>query len=143
VTFDERREHAIQRFRDEIRWYRGHARRARLLGRSAQIAIVVLAGLTPILELFYHGSWVALFAALAALTASIAAIWGWHGNWIRWASTAESLTSELLKYETRTTPPYAARVDDDEALSAFVVRMEEIRLGETSAWAATEAKAGA
>ena len=67
-------------------------------------------------------------------------IWDWRTDWIRFEGKSERLKSELVKYETRTTDPYAPSLPDDEALSAFVGAVEALAVGETDAWAAKEAK---
>jgi len=58
VTFDERREIALTRCREQIRWYDGRGRAARVLWRVSTFAVVVLAGITPLVHLVGARGWV-------------------------------------------------------------------------------------
>jgi hypothetical protein len=53
---------------------------------------------------------------------------------VRFASTAEALKSELIKFETRTSPAYRHEVTDDVAIDNFVQAVEALVLSETSGW---------
>lgn len=141
MTFDERRDIALARCREQIRWYDSRGRTARVLWRVSTVAVVVLAGITPLVHLVGARGWIeALPASVAALIAAVVAIWDWRTDWIRFKGTSERLKSELVKYETRTTDAYAASLPDEDALGAFVGAVEVLGVGETDAWAAKEAK---
>jgi hypothetical protein len=46
----------------------------------------------------------------------------------------EALKSERVQYDTRTPASYGPELDQDEALSRFVRRIEEISMTEVSEW---------
>ena len=105
---------ALKRCAEQIGWYERHAGRARLLYRTFQSAVVVLAGLTPVLALGEKGPELVqvLPAALASVFAAIVGLWSWQENWVRFAATAEALKSELVKFQTRTGEAYGASLDE-------------------------------
>jgi hypothetical protein len=132
VRFEKALEYCV----NNIRWYEDHAGRARLLHRTFQSAVVVLAGLSPILVLWSDipGVVQALPAALAAIVAGISGFWRWQENWIRFSHTAETLKGERIAFETRTTEAYSANLRDQQLLDNFVTRVRSVVLSETLQW---------
>jgi hypothetical protein len=119
-----------------IDWYERHGRANRRMWKFFQGATVVLGATTPLM-LLVDGlpKVVAAFpSALASLSAALIAIFGWRDNWGMFASTAEQLKFELLKYRNRATKPYKNELDDNEALANFVERVESLVSLETDSW---------
>ena len=124
-----RYETALKRCVEQIGWYERHARRARVFYRTFQSAVVVLAGLTPVLALWEKAPELVqvLPAAIASIAAAIIGLWSWQENWVRFAATAEALKSELLRLQTRTSEAYEIRLDEETVLDNFVARIKAWR----------------
>ena len=135
-----RYETALKRCAEQIGWYERHAGRARRFYRTFQSAVVILAGLTPILALWEFDRYDVLPAALASVLAAVIGLWGWQENWVRFAATAEALKSELVKFQTRTGEAYAASLDEETVLNNFVIRIEGLASGELAAWGARQSQ---
>ncbi len=132
-----RYETALKRCSEQIGWYERHAGRARVLYRTFQTAVVVLAGLTPVLALSKaFETYDVVPAALASVLAAVVGLWGWQENWVRFAATAEALKSELVKLQTRTGEAYGIGLDEEAVLGNFVARIEGLTSGEVAAWGA-------
>lgn len=140
-----RYETSLKRCAEQIGWYEGHARRARIFYRTLQSAGVVLAGLTPVLALWQKvpEHYQVLPAAIASVAAAIIGLWSWQENWVRFAATAEALNSALVKFQTRTGEAYGPSLDEETALNSFVVRIEGLASGELAAWGARQSRRGA
>jgi hypothetical protein len=78
----------------------------------------------------------ALPVALVTIVSGLLDHFRWRANWIQFATTAEELKSERLKYTTRGAHPYGAGATDEEALRAFVTRIENAADKEREKWAA-------
>jgi hypothetical protein len=65
----------------------------------------------------------------------------WLQNKTRFAYTAEALKSGRILFETRTPPHYGLDVTHDQALAAFVARIEQITMTEVGEWRADLARA--
>ncbi len=138
-----RYETALKRCADQIGWYERHAGRARRFYRICQSAVVVLAGLTPVLALWeFFDRYDVLPAALASVLAAVIGLWGWQENWVRFAATAEALKSELVRFQTRTGEAYGVGLDEETVLNNFVVQIEGPALGELAAWGARQSHRG-
>ena len=138
-----RYETALKRCADQIGWYERHAGRARFFYRTFQSAVVVLAGLTPVLALWEKvvpEPFQVLPAAVASVAAAIIGLWSWQENWVRFAATAEALKSALVKFQTRTGEAYGASLDEETVLNNFVVRIEGLASGELAAWGARQSQ---
>jgi hypothetical protein len=125
---------ALKRCAEQIGWYERHAVRARVLYRTFQSAVVILAGLTPALALWKFERYDVLPAALASVLAAVIGPWSWQENWVRFAATAEALRSELVKFQTRTGEACGASLDEETVLNNLVVRIECLASGELAAW---------
>jgi Protein of unknown function (DUF4231) len=136
-----RREAAVKRAGEQIRWYSRYSVSSGVLYRVFQTLAVVLSAITPVLILWTELSPVlqALPAAGAAISAALVGIYGWQENKARFAFTAESLKSELVQYETRT-GPYTGT--EEQALNRFVGRIERIGMDETAQWRTSYTRAG-
>ena len=137
-----RHQMALKRCAEQIGWYERHAGRSRFLYRTFQSAVVVLAGLTPVLALWEKGSELVqvLPAAIASVAAAVIGLWGWQENWVRFAATAEALKSELVKFQTRTGDAYGTSLDEETVLNNFVARIEGLASGELAAWGARQSE---
>ena len=78
----------------------------------------------------------ALPAALAAIAAALVGTFRWRDNQARFATAGETLKSELVYFQTRSTKWYDRKLHDDEAIDNFVSRMESLVLNETAEWRA-------
>jgi hypothetical protein len=134
--FGEREQVALRRCDEQIDWYSRHSARAWLWFAVVQSAAVVLAAMTPVLILWsaLPKAVQALPAALAAVAAGLAGTFRWLQDKSRWAYAAEALKSERVRYDTRTPPDYGPDLTDEEALAAFVRRIEAISMAEVSEW---------
>ena len=139
-----RYETALKRCADQIGWYERHAGRARRFYRICQSAVVVLAGLTPVLALGEKGPELVqvLPAALASVFAAIVGLWSWQENRVRFAATAEALKSEIVRFQTRTSEAYGVGLDEETVLNNFVARIEGLASGELAAWGARQSQRG-
>lgn len=128
---------ALERCDELIAWYTREGRRQRLAFQSFQVAASLLSGITPILILVLPPTldgWAALPAALASIAVGLLGIFQWKENYIRFAYTGEALKGEKIKFETRTTKDYDVSLDDHQALSYFVARMEALVMSEVTDW---------
>lgn len=140
---DVRVSQAVTQCQEQIRWFQVHSRADRYLYRSFQVAIIVLSSASPVLVLFTNvpKPVQALPAALAALTAAVAASFHWHEDAVRWAATRELLKSELRQFAVA-----AGRYGQGtkaEVLDSFVTRIEAIIVGELTSWRLAEQSGGA
>jgi len=140
--FDVRRAAAVKRAQEQIHWYTKYSIWAGVLYRVFQTLAVVLSAITPVLILWTDLSPVlqALPAAVAAMAAALAGIYGWQENKARFAYTGEALKSELVQYETRTG---RYRGSAEQALDRFVTRIERVAMEETAQWRSSYTRAGA
>ena len=131
-----RREIAIKRCKDSIAWYEKHKRRSRITYQVLQSVAVIFGALTPLLLLSTDlpKPVQALPAVLASIAIGLIGAFHFQENWTRFASTLEQLKSELVKFETRTTDDYLAKLDESEALENFVTRMESLKMREVNGW---------
>lgn len=74
----------------------------------------------------------ALLSAIVAIVTGLNAAFKWQEQWVRSAFARESLTSESIKFQTRAEDVYAGDLQD--AIAAFVLRTEAIRLAEATEW---------
>ncbi len=127
---------ALERCEDQIKWYSWAKRRQRILYQTFQFTAIVLSGLTPVLILWSDlpKTLQALPAAVAAIASGLIGIFQWKENYSRFGYSAEALKSEKIKFETRTTRRYGAKLDDYEALENFVTRIEALIMDEVTDW---------
>jgi hypothetical protein len=140
--FIKRREKALKRYDDEIRWYERVKHTHRRGYQLLQLSIIVLSGLTPLLILIdgFPKPLQALPAAAAGMLTAVAAVFRVQDNYTRFAYTLEMLKSEKFKFETRSTKDYGVKVDDQKAFERFVSRMEELIINEVADWQQTTTK---
>jgi hypothetical protein len=137
---------ALDRCDELIGWYQKNQAKQRNYRTSNRLVAVVLSGLVPVLVIVQMSftvkdAWwlslsllIALFPAVTTIFTTLNDLFQYKENWIRYTIALEELKSEKLKYQTRTTRLYQSRLDDHEALSNFVFRIESITLGETRKW---------
>lgn len=132
----DRQVEAINYCKQKIAWYRSHGARESLFYRLFQTCALVFGALAPIFILWSDipKPLQALPAVLAAIAVGVVSVFQWRQNWGRFASTAEALEGELLKYQTRTSPGNQPGVPEDVALSNFVNAIQNIIASETSDW---------
>jgi Protein of unknown function (DUF4231) len=135
-TGDSRAEAALERCEQQVQWYDRYSKREWRLFAVFQSAAIALAAATPVLILWSSvpKAVQALPAALASVAAGLVGTFRWLQNKTRFAYTAEALKSERILFKTRTPPRYGLDVTEDEALAAFVARIEEITMTEVSEW---------
>ena len=133
-----RQDAALRRCDQQISWYDRYSKREWRLFIVFQSATIALAAATPVLILWSSvpKPVQALPAALASVAAGLVGTFRWLQNKTRFAYTAEALKSERILFETRTPPRYGLDITSDEALAAFVARMEEISMTEVAEWRA-------
>lgn len=141
-NFEKKRQKALQACQASINWFAKHKKTPRNLYFVSQVATIALSALTPVLILMTDLSkWKqALPAALAAVSAGLNNVFNWKDHWVRRASTLEFLIAEKLKYETRTSPIYDLKLDDQQALNNFVEKVTSLNLMEVSNWEKAQSK---
>ncbi len=135
-NFQERRDKALERYREEVQWYGRTKLAQRRAYQILQVCVIVFSGLTPILILIDQvpKPLQALPAALAGILAALLATFRLQENYVRFGYTIEALKSELLKYETQADPDYGPEVDAQKAFERFVSRMEGMIMAEVTDW---------
>lgn len=133
----------MARCQAQIDWYSQHSKLEWRLFVLFQTAAIALAAATPVLVLWSSlpKAVQALPAALASVAAALVGTFHWLQNKTRFAYTAEALKSERVLFETRTPPRYGVEVEEDQALAAFVTRIEELTMGEVAEWRADLSRA--
>jgi hypothetical protein len=136
-SYEQRLQAAMERYEHQLQWYEVHASRDQLQFKAFQILTLVFTALTPVLIAFggVAPGIEAASSAVAAVCAGTAAVFNWKGNWVRFARTSELLKSERAYFETRT-GTYSLSLADDQALDAFMARIESAAQGETGEWVA-------
>jgi len=129
-------EQALAYCQEMIAWYEQVKLRQRLVYQAAQIAIIVLSGLTPILILIGDIPlvWQALPPAVVTILVGLSGIFQWKENYLRFAYTSQALQSEKVRFETRTSGDYHRQLKDETALERFVTRVDNIVMGEVGEW---------
>jgi len=129
---------AVDHCKDHIKWYEANKRKSMWLYAVFQTSVVGLSGLTPVLILWsaVPRPLQALPAALAAIAVALVGTFRWRDNQARFATAGETLKSELVYFQTRSTKWYDRKLDDNEALDNFVTRVESLVLNETAEWRA-------
>ena len=137
---------ALNRCDTLIDWYQRQLKKQRAALTTTRLVAVVLSGLVPVLVIVQMSltaqtpNWlavsilIALFPALAAISSALDELFQYKENWIRFSIATEELKSEKVKFLTRTTKAYQRDLDEYEALSNFVTRIERITLRETRRW---------
>ena len=126
---------AIQACQDKIKWYERAKFRHRLSYQVLATIAILLGALTPVLILWTDLKLIqALSAATAAIAIGLNNQFQWRDSYIRFAYTSEMLKSELLLFQTRTSPAYQAGLGDQQILDNFITRMESIAINEVTQW---------
>jgi len=110
-----------------------------------QVASIGLAAITPCLIILAKESpnnvvfnWLQLFfPAIAAICVGASHIFRWREDGVRYTSLAESIRSQLWRYQTRT-GEYPATLSDDQALDVLVTHVDELNLKSVANWSATQ-----
>ena len=148
-------EAAMKRYDVHIKWYFNSGSKMRRCYYGSQVAVILLTASVPLLALVSEEPhvkdsvhWVALviksnvlpasLAGLAAVLLSLTNLFQFHKKWLARSFTCEILKSERIKFETRAGDSYSASngkaMDDDEAVRAFVMKMEQITDNELNDW---------
>lgn len=137
---------ALARCDNLIEWYQRNQKQHHHLMTLTRLVAIVLSGLVPVLVIIQMSLraqtvwWltvsvlIALFPASATIVSTLNDLFQYKENWIRFSIALEELKSEKMKYLTRTTKAYQRELDDYEALTNFVSRVEAITLRETRKW---------
>lgn len=129
------RESALRRCAEQVKWYTDAASRHRVYYTVAQLGAFFATALTSVLILWTElpKTVQALPAAIATLLIGLNGVFRWRESWARFATTAEALKSERIKFETYAVDEYPSG-NPDAAIRNFVVRIEQIAAEETAAW---------
>lgn len=139
------REKALQYSQELIEDYKKVREKARNIYYTAQLATVVLSGITPILVLLDKldsaPSWLKWFPvicpAIAAIVSSIVTSFPFQQQWISANATAELLEAEQEKFVLGVTKPYRCYEVKDEAkrqtkikksIENFIIQVNNIHL---------------
>ena len=133
-------DYLVNRYEDQINWYRAKASTNKRRYQIFQWCVIVLAAVVPVLVTASPQAateanstiwWVTVVASvlLAIGTAGIKAF-KFQENWINYRSTAERLLQEKYFYDGG----ISGYGETDNKESLFVKRVEEIISGESTQW---------
>jgi len=130
-------EYLQQRLEDQITWYSEKSTSCQWRYKVSRIIEIVSAAIIPFLsgmgDKIAYGSWIIGFLGVAiAITASIAALFKFHENWIQFRATAETLKHEKFLFLAQTSP-----YTDDGRFHILVQRIEGLISNENSTWTQT------
>ena len=136
-----RRTQALNWCQQQIDWFEKSKRNSSTADRIAQVIIIVMSSLTPILILWSYLPKVlqALPAALITVTVGLSQAFHWRENHIRYAQTGEALQSERIKFLTRA-GSYRTNVSENTAIRRFVERIESLHMSEIEGWSVDHAR---
>jgi uncharacterized protein DUF4231 len=145
-----RRQLALDRVTDLLVTCDGRAKRAWRNHYNVQIATIGLAAITPCLIILAKESpnngvlnWLQLFfPAIAAICAGASHVFRWREDAVRYTGLAESIRSELWRYQTRTAD-YPPTLSDDQALDVLVTHVDTLNLQSVANWSAAQLAAAA
>jgi len=131
----ERKERAFERYHHLFAWYERSRARSKVLFYLFQALVISLSGVTPILILLTNSKPLqAIPAAIASVLAGLMSVFRFHDIWVRRATASQALSSERVKFETRSGDQYGNHLDESEVLERFVLRVEAIAADEVSQW---------
>jgi hypothetical protein len=140
-----RRQLALDRIHELIAHSQERAARAWRNYYLLQGLTVGLAAITPCLivlakEAPNNGllNWLQLFfPAVAAICAGLSHIFRWREDAVRYASLAETIRSQLWRFQTRA-GEFSPALSDDDALDRLVIRVDDLNLQSISRWSAAQ-----
>ena len=135
VEFDTRRQSALDRVDSTIKWYNAQKHKNRILFYSCITISFIASGSSPFAVWLSNSKALqSILPAIASLLTGLLGIYQFQTNWVREALVVESLKSERHKYVTRSGDDYSRKIDGEDALERFVIRVEGIISNETSSW---------
>ena len=142
--FATRRQVALDRIQSLIARCEERAARAWRNYHILQGLTIGLAAITPCLIAIARDNprnsfleWLSLFfPAVAAIAAGITHVFRFREDAVRYACLAESIRSQLWRYQTRA-GELGIALTEDQALDRLVVNVDELNLKSVSQWSAT------
>jgi len=120
----------LARLDDQIDWYDGKSAFSKRWYIRLRLGSLVSAAAVPITSTFGHPAVTSVLGALIVIVEGVQQLNGFHENWIRYRSTAESLKHEKYLHAALAGPYHSA--DDSKRLLAE--RVEELVSTEHSRW---------
>ena len=136
---------AFDRIQELIATAERRAARAFRSNFSLQALTVALAAITPCLIFLAKDNprnellnWLQLFfPAVAAITAAVTHLFHWREDGVRYTSLAESIRSQLWRFQTRS-GEFGGGLTDEQALEKLVTRVDDLNLQALARWSSTE-----
>jgi hypothetical protein len=112
---------------------------------SLQVLTIALAAITPCLIFLAKDNprnevlnWLQIFfPALAAVAAGASHAFHWREDAVRNTGLAQSIRSQLWRFQTRT-GEFAPKLSDDQALDRLVVQVDELNLKSIARWSSEQ-----
>ena len=135
AEFEERQRAALGRLDTQLRWYNWHKHQNRILFYVCITLSFIASGSSPFAVWFSDSKVLqSTLPGIAALLTGILSIFQFQRNWVRDALVVEALRSEEHKYRTRAGEHYSRKIDNEDALETFVIRVENIFSEEVNSW---------
>jgi hypothetical protein len=109
-------------------WYDDHARQARWLYRTAELALLIVAAAIPASAVVFDGATIpaVLGSAVVVLTGT-RSIFHWQENYVGFSQARQAVEAERRAYRTRSAP-YDVDATREQNLAAAVSRIEQEEL---------------
>jgi hypothetical protein len=120
----------LARLDDQLNWYDGKSAFSKRWYIRLRLASLVSAAAVPITSTFGHSAVTSVLGALIVIVEGVQQLNGFHENWMRYRSTAESLKHEKYLHAALAGPYHSS--DDPKRLLAE--RIEELVSTENSRW---------
>ena len=82
------------------------------------------------------------FPAIAAVCAGLSHVFRWREDSVRYATLAESIRSQLWRFQTRS-GEFGGALSDEQAVDKLVVRVDELNLQSLARWSSAQLTEGA
>jgi uncharacterized protein DUF4231 len=114
-----------------------------------QLLIIGLAAITPCWIILAKENptnpilnWFQLFfPAIAAICAGLSHVFRWREDSVRYTSLAESIRSQLWRFQTRA-GEFGGGMTDEQAIEKLVVRVDELNLQSLARWSSSQLSEG-
>jgi hypothetical protein len=126
-----------ERYEPQINWYDKKSMWNQKLYRNFQLAVIILAAITPVLVAIDAEviRWPTVFiAALVAIGTSVLKTFKYQENWINYRTTCETLRKEIHFYRAC----LGDYRDSEEREALFVERVESLISRENTMWLTTQ-----
>ncbi|NAW56942.1 MULTISPECIES: DUF4231 domain-containing protein [unclassified Vibrio] len=141
---DNKSQNVEERYWELLHWFDKHKTSSRVFYYLFQIITILFSALTPIVILAEldapYNLLEAVLPAMAAIAASIQALFKFNETWVSRAEASERLKSEFIYYKSRIGPLYSENITQNQVVGNFLDRIEEINRLERSVWVSIQEK---